>query len=137
MPFKVGDTVYPIHPTDPDCNRFIAWVSEMDQYAGRPATVTRVDTLGGQPVYIAKCAGGTADDEYYFLPDWLSDVVPEAPLEVGDFVHFRRPGSSSGKPTCGRVIGVGERKLAVWPDFYNACEPWFIDREWVVSESDA
>ncbi len=140
--FKVGDTVYPVRPENPDESRFVAWTVEMNEYAGKPATVTKVDTIGHQQVYIASCVGGKYDDEYYFLPAWLTETATKAPLDVGDFVHYRCPNdASTDVPWRGRVIGVGERKLAIWPDEwrddFSAKQPLFINREWVVSESDA
>jgi len=139
MPFKVGDTVCPVRPENPDGNKVVAWVSEMNELVGVAGTVEKVEVVNGTELVEVRHQLPFRDsDTYYFLPEWLSSSDPAQPLDVGDFVHFRRPNTLPfDPPGRGRVIGVGERKLAVWPDFYSASEPWFIDRDWVVLEDSA
>lgn len=136
QPFKVGDIVRPVRPAE-NTHPVVKWVDDMDEFVGQLGVVETVELIRGADIYTVRMSPDDLD-VFYFLPAWLSAESPTPPVDVGDFVHFRRPNTLPfDPPGRGRVIGVGERKLAVWPDFYSASEPWFIDRDWVVLEDSA
>ena len=65
-PFRLGDTVIPIAPSDDEANRPPFWVDEMEEFLGREAKVVRIATMSN--FYILKL---DISGDYNWRDTWL------------------------------------------------------------------
>lgn len=68
-PFRLGDTVIPIAPSDDEANRPPFWVDEMEEFLGREAKVVRIATMSN--FYILKL---DISGDYNWRDTWLKFV---------------------------------------------------------------
>lgn len=79
-PFKVGDMVIPIEPSEDekDPNDGPGWNTDMNQYVGRVPPVHRISEEDG--CYYIKIGETLSDQWWMWKDDWLKPVVTDYTL---------------------------------------------------------